>query len=653
MQMHLSRFRATLEQVGELDPKSADRSDKAMAVVIALPNFKECRDKSIQMGLPPVPPGQLAAVKQANALITRAQTKRIAHDVKAAQTLLKQVFSRLETIKYLPLTAYAHLEAGQLAVARVKHKIAEKHFRAAIKASAKSKAAHFEARGWLSLVFTIGHRLGRHKDALALRDAAEAAVARAGNEPVLVARLAGNIGLILKSSGDYRGAHKQLLRSVALFERENGKKHVDTATARNNLAMVLNGLGKSKQAYKQLLEVLAIREELVGKDHPDVATTLNDMGDAAHNLGRLKLAKKHIERALTIRKTKLGEMSSRTGNTENNLAIVLGDLGQHQKALAHAKRAVAIAEKHFGKNHPEVAGPLNTMGNQLRDLGQQKAAWQAYARGMALIEWGWGKKHVAAAPFKENLARILVRMGLHDRAIVFINQAIDLRRAGQGQYHPELINAIALRGSFNLEASRFELAIADFEKQVELSRKTFGEKSSDYARALFNLAIGQEKQKQYLKAKYNYYRAVRVLEASAPKNVLRVNALRGMADVAYAQKAYAEAEKHYRDAAALARLLRAGPRGAILHLLGNALVRQKKWKEATLAFKQALPLRKGSDPAQLALTELRLAEALWDGKLDRKRARELAKTARERFVQAGKRAEDNVKEVDAWLRKHR
>lgn len=567
--------------------------------------------------------------------------------------LIDEGLEEAKQIAYLPLVAYALLESGHLDVARSKHAAAETRFRAAIKAAAAGKATHIEARAWLSLIFTLGHRQARTEAALALRPAAEAAVARAGDRPDLLARLAGNIGLILVSKGDQLAAKKELERSLTLYETVVGKNHLDTATARNNYGMLLNKLGQHKKAYRQLELVLALRERVLGNDHPDVATTLNDMGNAAHSMGKLALAKRHFERALALQQKRLGPQNPRTGNTTNNLAIVLGDMGQHRAALELARRALAIAEAHYGKNHPELAGALNTLGNQLRELGQQKAAWEAYARGLALIEWAWGKEHVAAAPFRENLARILAKMKLHDRALSFVDHAIRLRERWQGKRHPLVIDAVALRGALNLRANRPQQAMMDFERQLALAKAAFGERGAGYGQALFNLAIGCERQKLHERALSYYRQAARVFAQNDSQGPLHVSALRGVGDVSYKKGDYGSAQTAYEAAVRLAAVHNVGSLGTILHLLGRSLAKQRRYSDARRAYERALPLRKTGDPAQLALTELRLAEVLWDGKLDHARAKKLARSARLRFKGAGKRAEDNVKEANAWLEAHR
>ena len=419
----LDRRRAALAAlVSALRARSAAVSPAAAMLVVArLPRIEACRDKERLDEVVPAPAGSREAIKEVTAQIERADIAFKVGDRAASRDLIKQALKRARAMGYGPLTGRAHYFAGFLAARSADHKPAREHFRQAIRLAAAAKHHRLEAVAWLGLIHYVGHITDRPEPALTMAPAAEAAVARAGNDPALRGRLDGNVGLILMSKGDYRAALERLQASLNAFVKARGPNDLDTAVARNNLALVLERLGRHQAAYAQLKQALAARVAVLGPDHYDVATALNDLGNTAHSLGKLKEARRHLERAVTIRQAVLGADHPRTGQSLNNLAIVLGDLGQHTLAAERARQAVQVAEKAHGKNHAEVAAPLNTLGNQLRELGQQRPAWEAYARGMALVEHAKGRDHIEVTPMVENLARILIKLGDLRRALEFVD----------------------------------------------------------------------------------------------------------------------------------------------------------------------------------------------------------------------------------------
>ncbi len=503
---------------------------------------------------------------------------------------------------------------------------------------------------WLGLIHYVGHITDQTEPALTMAPAAEAAVARAGGDPALRGRLDGNVGLILMSKGDYRAALERLQASLNAFVKARGPNDLDTAVTRNNLALVLERLGRHQAAYAQLKQALAARVKVLGPDHYDVATALNDLGNTAHSLGKLKEARRHLERAVTIRQAVLGADHPRTGQSLNNLAIVLGDLGQHTLAAERARQAVQVAEKAHGKNHVEVAAPLNTLGNQLRELGQQRPAWEAYARGMALVEHAKGRDHVEVTPMVENLARILIKLGDLRRALEFVDRALAIRLKVQGPAHPATLNAAALRGSINIEGKRPAEAVKDFERQRALALKGRGPAHQAVAQAEYNKAVALEQAGELARAEAQYKLALATFARSAPRHSVVVDAWRGRGDVASARKDLAGAQRFYERAVVAAKAAGRVAPAAVLQLLGGIQARRGQHARAAATLDQAIRARTGGDPAKLALAQLALARVLWAGRLDRARAIKLARQARRLFVAAGPRAEDNVKELDAWLR---
>jgi tetratricopeptide (TPR) repeat protein len=616
-----------------------------------LPRLEECRDREALAEVVPPPAGSRKAIAAVLARLDRADTRGKLGEPGAALAEAKAALKRARQLGYKPVVAQASYVVGFLTARTTEHARAEKHFRAAIRLAAAAKAHHLEATAWLSLIHYVGHIADRTAPALALAPAAEAAVARAPGDPVLRARLDSNLGLILFSKGDYRAARTKLEAARRAFEKILGPDDLDTAVARNNLAMVLEKLGEHKRAYALLERVLKVRQRVFGADHPAVATALNDMGNTAQSLGQLARARTHLERALKIRRATLGQSHPRTAHTLNNLAIVLGDLGQHAQAAAHARRAVEVAERAFGKNHPELAGPLNTLGNQLRELGQSRGAWEAYARGLAIVEWAKGRDHIAIAPMVENLARMLAGFGKLDQALQYIDRAIAVRLGVQGP--AGALNAVALRGSFNLQNKQPAAAVKDFERQRSLAIKGHNPDHEEVAQAEYNIAVALEQGGELKRAAEQYRKALATFARGAPGHRLSASAWRGLGDVAVARGDLVAAPKHYEQAARVAAAVGDRTRQAdYLHLLGGVHARARRYPQAVAAFTRAVEARpETGDKALLALDEFALARVLRAGRIDRARALKLARHARRLFVAAGARAEDNVAQLDAWLRK--
>jgi tetratricopeptide (TPR) repeat protein len=80
-----------------------------------------------------------------------------------------------------------------------------------------------------------------------------------------------NLGLLLKTQGDFAGARPLFERALAIREKALGSEHPSTATSLNNLASLLKDQGDLAGARLLYERALAIREKALGSEHPSTA----------------------------------------------------------------------------------------------------------------------------------------------------------------------------------------------------------------------------------------------------------------------------------------------------------------------------------------------------------------------------------------------
>ena len=106
---------------------------------------------------------------------------------------------------------------------------------AAAIAGARAGDDHLVASAWTDLVLVIGYNEGRQHEALSLEPFARAAVARAGDDPILEADLLNSVGIVLDELGRNGEAQRAFERSLALRENVLGENHSLVAASLNNL----------------------------------------------------------------------------------------------------------------------------------------------------------------------------------------------------------------------------------------------------------------------------------------------------------------------------------------------------------------------------------------------------------------------------------
>ncbi len=221
--------------------------------------------------------------------------------------------------------------------------------------------------------------------------------------------------------------------------------------------------------------------------------------------------------------------------------------------------------------------------------------------------------------------------------------------------------AVALNGLASIAYTRGDLdgAAREYQRVVSLYERTLGPDHPDVGIILGNLGEVLLRQRRHAEARATLERAIALIRGGlGPEHALVADARSNLGDVLAALGEPVAAAAEY-DAA-----IAAHERAGLDHpdlakpLAGRArlALSLRRHAEAAALFERSLALRTAAAADALALAELRLAlaDALWDGSLDRPRARTLIEKARAALADAPASPEQAARlaAADAWLRDH-
>jgi len=470
----LDRRRAALTATTELwaSEASGEIVDRALDSVAALPPLERCADiDALTAAVPPPesPDDRLRAddlAKELDHLDALAGAGRFAEALPVA----KDVSARAGKLGYAPVLARALYVAGTLDHELGNDKEAEATLREATRVAAAARDDDQSVHAWIALASALSGQ-GRDEDALALRPATEAFVARAGDNDLLradmwtqfgstawslgryaeaedllgralaarekslgpkdpdVAESLEALGNVLAEQGRYADARVRLERAVAIREEQQGPRHPRTASARNDLGMLLRDLGKPKEALASFDVALAVYEEMLGPEHADVGRILNNIGLAHSDLNDNAGAEPFFRRALAIKEKSLGPAHPSTALTLSNLGAVLIELGKGAEARPLLERAFEIQRTSLGPDHPNLALPHHTLGAALRLEGKCREAIPHFLEAKTIWEKTLGTSHAQTSSAYFDLGVCYTDLGRVQEALPLLEKAVEIRVA--------------------------------------------------------------------------------------------------------------------------------------------------------------------------------------------------------------------------------
>lgn len=260
--------------------------------------------------------------------------------------------------------------------------------------------------------------------------------------PDMIAAL-GNLGGVLRDSGDFLGARSSYEQAAKRSEEVLGK-HRTTATTYNNLACLLRTQGDTQAAHGYLLRAIEILRAVEPEPQADTAQILGNLAEALAGMGR----EAEVE---PLRKQVLAILERTSGLEHPSVAVALGNLAfselarqKYDEAEARFTRAHQITRKSFGDRHPETAKTMNNLAHLREVRGDPKGAIESYQKVLDIRQQAFGDTHPDTALAYHNVGVVEMNQGHVASSLEHIQKAFAIRLQLARDLAPVLAEAEAL-----------------------------------------------------------------------------------------------------------------------------------------------------------------------------------------------------------------
>ncbi len=355
--------------------------------------------------------------------------------------------------------------------------------------TAKLGADHPDALGSTMGVANCFYDLGRHVEALKLREETLANQrAKLGADHADTLTSLNNLANSYHALGRHAEAVSLFEEALSLRKAKLGADHPDTLSSMNNLAVGYGDLGRQAEATKLHEHTLALRKVKLGADHPDTLWSMNNLAKSFYDQGRRPEATKLFEDALTFRKTKLGTEHPDTLSSMNNLAVCYGDLGRHDDAVKLNEQVLAMRKAKLGANHPDTLWSMNNLANKYHDVGRAAEALKLHEEGLALRKTKLGTEHPDTLTSMNNVAWLYSVAGRHAEAISLHEQTLALRTAKLGADHPDTLWSMSNLAASYWAVGRHAETLRLRESILTIRNAKLGPNHPDTIEVIYNIA---------------------------------------------------------------------------------------------------------------------------------------------------------------------
>ena len=349
-----------------------------------------------------------------------------------------------------------------------------------------------------------------------------------------IAELQNTLAIILKESGDYKGAKILIEKVMESNEKNFGKDHPATAVSYSNLASLLEEFGDYEGATSLLNKAIELNERALGKDHPSTAITYTNMASILLIQGEYQRAKKLLEKVIEINEKNFGLDHPTTANDYSNLGILLRDVGDYKGAKELLVKATKSNERNFGKNHPSTATSYSNLATIVWAQGDLQRAKKLMENVIEIEEKNFGPHHPVLSIRYSNLGLVLNELGDYKGAKKLLVEAVELDKnyfgldhASTGRSYSNL--AVVLQTTDDNVGAK-ELLV----KAKEIAEKNFGIENPTTAISYSNLAYVLINLGEYKEAKTLLIKAKKIgerkLGITHPTTISIINNLESLVD---------------------------------------------------------------------------------------------------------------------------
>lgn len=267
--------------------------------------------------------------------------------------------------------------------------------------------------------------------------------------------------------------------------------------------MYLDELNRQKEKYQTegnilkeieiLREILVETEKQCDSESDEYIKALNELGGTLKYVGYYDEAERNLKKSLEIIKKKYGDNNLAYATSLLNLTEVYRFAQKFNLLEENYKKIVKIYQDNSADNSFSYAGLCNNFGLYYQNIGDMKSAYDLHLKSLDILKNYDSEEYLLEyAVTLSNLFNPCYQLGMKEKAVEYLNKAIDIFEKNVGIEHPLYSASLNNMAIYHYNERELNKAIEFFERAAEISKKTMGVDSDNYKNILSNIEFIKE-----------------------------------------------------------------------------------------------------------------------------------------------------------------
>lgn len=267
--------------------------------------------------------------------------------------------------------------------------------------------------------------------------------------------------------------------------------------------MNLDNLNKQREKYQTegntlkeieiLRDILIETEKQYGLESDEYIKALNELGGTLKYVGYYDEAESNLKKSLEIIKKKYGDNNLAYATSLLNLTEVYRFAQKFNLLEENYKKIVKIYQVNSADNSFSYAGLCNNFGLYYQNIGDMKSAYDLHLKSLDILKNYDSEEYLLEyAVTLSNLFNPCYQLGMKEKAVEYLNKAIDIFEKNVGTEHPLYSASLNNMAIYYYNEKELNKAIEFFERASEISKKTMGVDSDNYKNIVSNIEFLKE-----------------------------------------------------------------------------------------------------------------------------------------------------------------